>query len=295
MSALTVSNGNRTVDKFTADQVALIKRAICRPGKRQATDDELSLFIHQCERTGLDPFARQIYAIFRWDGRAGGEVMSVQVSIDGFRLVAERSGHYLGQDGPHWCGADGEWRDIWVASEPPKAAKVIVHKTLAGHVSSTPAVAHYDEYVPRKRDGSVMGLWNEKPALMLAKCAEALALRKVFPAELSGLYTAEEMARADAPSAPPQQSARAEIEAPIAERVVDVVDAEAVLHISDERVAQLYELFKQSNAPADEIKLALIAFGIEGARSVKSGLALLDDDQADQLQASLLKRIDAQA
>jgi hypothetical protein len=72
------------------------------------------------------------------------------------------------------------------------------------------------------------------------------------------------------------------------------VEAQVVqdpVYLDEDRVAQLYELFKQSNAPADEIKLALIAFGIEGARSVKSGLALLDDEQAAQLEDALLKRI----
>lgn len=290
MSTLTHANGGgRTVDHFSDEQVALVKRAICRPSKRQATDDELKLFIHQCERTGLDPFARQIYAIFRWDGRAGAEQMSVQVSIDGFRLVAERSGHYLGQDGPFWCGSDGEWRDVWIAGEPPVAAKVVIHKTLGDRIASTPAVAHYEEYVPRK-NGQPMGLWREKPALMLAKCAEALALRKVFPAELSGLYTAEEMARADAPTPPTTESPRPAI-GPADPEVVDGV-AEVVETISGDRVEQLYELFKQSKAPAGELKLALVALGVEGVRTAKQGLALLNDDQADSLQASLLRRIE---
>ena len=166
--------------KHNEIDMALVARTVAKG----CSSDELSLFGAICKRTGLDPFARQIYAIKR------GGVMTTQVSIDGARLVAQRSGQYAGQVGPFWCGADGVWVDVWLAKTPPMAAKVGVRRS--SFVDPLFAVAIWSEYAQTQGN-----MWAKFPSVMLAKCAEMIALRRAFPAELSGLYSTEEMSQAD--------------------------------------------------------------------------------------------------
>lgn len=183
-----MSDAVTTDDRYRDE---LIRRTVCVG----ASKDELSLFLAISRRLGLDPLTRQIHVVRRWDSRLRREVMAVQVGIDGLRAVAHRTGEMDGYDPPQWCGPDGVWRDVWLAAEPPVAARVTVYRR--GHAHGYTAVALWSEYAQRGRDGALMGLWARMPALMLSKCAEALALRRAFPAELAGVYEPAEMDQAD--------------------------------------------------------------------------------------------------
>jgi phage recombination protein Bet len=203
------------LNQWTPAQIQLLKDTVCRG----ATDDELRLFLYVCQRRRLDPFTKQIHAIKRRqkvDGR-WKEVITHQTSIDGFRLIADRTGQYRGQRPFEWCGRDGKWVDVWLDDAPPRAARATV---LREGWQPVIAVALFDEYVQtvdeykKQEDPARPGefvdvktgneipnaMWQQRPAGQLAKCAEALAFRMGFPEELSGLYTFDEMGQADNPS-----------------------------------------------------------------------------------------------
>lgn len=222
---------------FDDKQVAVLRSL----GVEKASQADLALFFHVCRKTGLDPFARQIYMIERWT--KDGVKQTIQTGIDGLRLVAQRTcaanAESLSYEDTQWCGSDGVWRDVWLSSEPPSAARVAVLRN--GH--RFPAVALMREYAQMTKAGTPTQMWATKGALMIAKCAEALALRKAFPMDLAGLYIDDEMhaasnagrePRATAPqvslatltqpAGPPQEAPEADGE-PVDAEVVDIVDA----------------------------------------------------------------------
>ena len=161
---------------FSDGDIDIIKKDIFPEG----THEQKELFIKQCERTGLDPLTRQIYAMI-----IKGK-MSVQTSIDGFRVIAERSGDYAGQDEPVFS---------YDKNNKLICAKVKIFRFRGDNrYQAAVGVAYWDEYFQADKY-----MWKKMPHTMLSKVAEALALRKAYPLDLSGIYTSDEMAQSDNP------------------------------------------------------------------------------------------------
>lgn len=180
-----MSNGEPGKAFLSEEEYALLRRYKCQ----ELTDDQFLAYKHAIERFRLDPFTNQIYFQLRLDRKSGKKTLSIQTGIDGYRLIADRTGNYAGNDDP-----------VFDNEETPRKATVTVYKIVQGIRCAFTASARWDQYYP----GDLLGtMWRKMPHLMLGKCGEALALRKAFPAELSGLYTTEEMQQADREDIPP--------------------------------------------------------------------------------------------
>lgn len=152
---------------------------------KDLTPQEMSLFAADAHQRGLSIVKRQIYAT-KYNGK-----MTIMVGIDGYRSQAESHPDYAGQDGPYWCGEDGIWRDVWLSPNPPMAAKVGIYRK--GFQAPVTGVVLWSEYYNQNNPS-----WKKFPTVMLAKCAEAQAIRKAFPSKLGGTYISEEMDQAGA-------------------------------------------------------------------------------------------------
>lgn len=189
-----LQNSNNGEIGLTEQQMNVLKSFLAK----EATIEELQLYMFTAQRLGLDPFARQIYLIKRWSATEQKKVATIQISIDGFRCIAAKNPDYAGQTEILYCGKDGKWVEVWTGDpkkgEYPFAAKVGVYRR--GYEQPTYAVAKWDSYAQLDKDGKVTSMWHKFPDLMLGKCGEALALRKSFPS-LGGLYIPEEMQQAE--------------------------------------------------------------------------------------------------
>lgn len=181
---------------FTDQQIAALRQI----GLGANTQADVEVFFHQAKRSGLDPFRREIYMITR--KTKNGPKATIQTGIDGFYKIADRvtraTGGTWGIPETLWCGPDGQWRDVWLEETPPAAAKVTVERN-GSRFTTVATSAEYNAGSP---------MWQKMPARMIAKCAEALAIRRAFPDDLSGLYTSEEMAQADSQAPAPRPQAQ---------------------------------------------------------------------------------------
>ncbi len=271
----------RIQPQFSGEELDVIRRTVAA----KTSKDQFALFIQVCKYSGLNPFARQIYAVVR------GSEMTVQTGIDGYRILAERSGKYAGQIGPEWCGEDGEWKDVWLSSKPPAAARIGVlrrdfEKPIWG-------VAKFTSY-----EGT-SNLWRKMPDAMLAKCAESLALRRAFPAEMAGIYTKEEMDQADdqvqATASPMPTQTTVEPTSEPGEAVESTIEPEPVQPrlVSSAKLNKIYGKGRRAGLYVNAEEFVVFCQHILGL-DILMDVKTLTDAQATDIDAEIVQRAQQQ-
>lgn len=204
---------------YAPSALALIKRTVAA----DCNDDEFSMFIHMARSLHLDPLRRQIYAFVFSKDNPTKRRMSIITGIDGFRAIAERTGNYRPDEDEPTYEIDPDTKG---PNNPAGIIKATVRvwKFSHGNWHKVTASAYWDEYAPLKEEWAYdeakgkkqptgkfsldsSGNWPKMPRVMIAKCAEALALRKAWPDDFSNVYAAEEVDRARAMDATPAELA----------------------------------------------------------------------------------------
>lgn len=268
-AALAIRDGQA---EWTPSQLAAFKQL----GMDGAPPGDLAVFLHRCQATGLDPFAGQITMIKR-----GGR-WTIQTGIDGYRVTAQRAARRDGVDlsyGPtFWYDAAGAKSEIWLGTAPPAGASVTVYKDG----KPFPGVARFDSFAARTQQGQLMAQWATMPDHMIAKCAEAQALRKAFPHDLEGIHAADETAHTEphltvtqvTPPAPerPKRS-RPGDEAALRDLITAEFDRLG-LEDPDERIVYVYKLAnKDHGTPLEDRELR---FTLDSLKDCHDLAALID-------------------
>jgi phage recombination protein Bet len=208
----------------TPRQLALVKNTVAK----DCNAEEFSLFVEVARGKGLDPFLGQIIPMVFSKGDAAKRKMTIIITRDGQRVIAQRCGDYRAASKPPTYEVDASLvsgtNPLGLVSATVYLWKQDPHTKEWHEIAGQ---AYWDEFAPIKNGGDFewvdtgetwpdtgkpkkkkkmigeakptlddSGNWTKQPRLMLAKCAEMQALRAGWPAQFAGLYDDAEMSKA---------------------------------------------------------------------------------------------------
>ena len=187
------ANGNGSIKLEDKDLETL---TACNIIPSKTPREQVNVFAKVCYEKSLSPFSRQIYLMKRSvkNGDKYEDRYTIQTGIDGYRVLAERTGTYAGNDDYIFDEGLNQYQMLKEKRPIPTTASVTVYKIVGNMRVPFTATAQWEAYFPGDKQGF---MWRKMPFLMLGKCAEALALRKAFPEALGGIYTDTEMQQAE--------------------------------------------------------------------------------------------------
>lgn len=168
----------------------MVKKYLVSGDADRVTDREIVVFMQMCANAGLDPWQREAYCI-----KYGDRPATMVMGKEAFQKRADADPNFDGQEaGIVVVDEDG-------SLQHREGSLVLPGEKLMGGWAKVwrkdrthPSVAEcsLEEYMGRKKDGSVNSQWSGKSATMIRKVALVQALREAFPARLGGMYASEE-------------------------------------------------------------------------------------------------------
>lgn len=190
------ANQNKGEFKYLANgeevklSAGMVRRYLVSGDPQNVTDQEVMMFLTLCKYQHLNPFLREAYLV-----KYGNSPATIVTGKDTFTKRANRNPNYLGKragiivlntageveerEGTFSLPGEqivGGWARIYIKDKEPE------YNTVS-----------FEEYVGRKKDGSLNSQWASKPATMIRKVAVVQALREAFPDEFGAMYSPEEM------------------------------------------------------------------------------------------------------
>lgn len=189
---------------YNAAQIATIKATVAS----DTNDTEFNLFMEACRSYRLDPFRKQIFAVVYSKNDPKKRKMSIIVSRDGYRILAQRCGDYRPASEAAQIIYDADAKS---QTNPKGIVAALVRlwkQDNRGDWYPVVGEAYWDEFAPikdewaddgngkRKPTGKATldtgGNWGRMPIVMITKCAESQALRAGWPDQFGGVYSEEE-------------------------------------------------------------------------------------------------------
>ncbi len=168
--------------------------------------EDLAYFLLIAKQYGLNPLRKEVYPVYQRSkvGDQWIEKLEPIVSIHGFRRMARESKNptyaYTGKAVFVFKDSDGTKLDSATVevygyfSDPGKITKIGEYTAYMEEFCKTHS---YDDRDGKFKKGDPQGTWATMPRVMLAKCAEANAIRASFG--LGGIYLEEEIGDGTAP------------------------------------------------------------------------------------------------
>lgn len=168
----------------------MIKKYLVTGNPESVTEQELMMFMSLCKYQGLNPFLRDAYLI-----KYGTQAATIVVGKNALEKRAARCERYKGFEAGIivWTGNGVERRTgtFYLPDEQLVGGWARIY--VDGYDKPIETEVSLEEYIGRKKDGTVNSQWATKPATMIRKVAKAQALREAFPEDMSGMYVAEEV------------------------------------------------------------------------------------------------------